>query len=393
MRQRSEQVQADRIHWRNLIAAFAAVCVFSFSLGEIFPLLSLNMQKQGFSQGTIGFNAAMAPIGILIAGLIVPKLAHLIGAKVLATIMACTAAVIFLAYPTFPFIAPWFALRLMQGICVATLFALSEAWVVENAKGRWRSLIVGIYATCISATFGVGPAVIGWAGIDGYLPFAIGAAILICAAIPISFVRNERHGDGHPHVSIWQFAPKAPFLLLAICVHAILDGGLLSFLPVYGVRMGMDVETAAMTITALAVGNVFFQIPLGWVAGRTSKTGTMIGCFVAVILLLSLMPFAIQSRFIWPLIVVLGAAGFGIYTVGLSQLGDRFSGPDLVAGTSAFAAVWGLGALIGSVICGQAMDIFGPNGFPGILIVVFVSYLVGRFIRYLRAGARLAATR
>jgi len=387
------QRRSERIHWRNLIAAFSAVCVFSFSLGEIFPLLSLNMQKLGFSQGTIGFNAAMAPIGILLAGLIVPKLAHLIGAKALAIIMAFGAAVIFVAYPTFPSLLPWFALRLSQGICVATLFALSEAWVVENAKGRWRSLIIGIYATCISATFGVGPAVIGWAGIDGYLPFAIGATILLCAAVPISFVQSARHDDTQPHVSILQFAPKAPFLLLAICVHAVLDGGVLSFLPVYGVRMGMSIETAAMTLTALALGNVFFQIPLGWIAGRTSKAGAMIGCFVTVILVLSLIPFLIHTSFIWPAIVVLGAAGFGIYTVGLSELGDRFTGPDLVAGTSAFASVWGLGALIGSVICGEAMDIFGPNGFPAILIVVFVSYLVGRFIRRQRSGARFASSR
>ncbi|HVI90612.1 MAG TPA: hypothetical protein VM659_20095, partial [Dongiaceae bacterium] len=128
-------------------------------------------------------------------------------------------------------------------------------------------------------------------------------------------------------------------------------------------------------------GNVFFQIPLGWVAGRTSKAGVMIGCFVTVILVLSLIPFLIHTRFVWPAIVVLGAAGFGIYTVGLSELGDRFTGPDLVAGTSAFASVWGLGALIGSVICGEAMDLFGPNGFPAVLIVVFVGYLIGRFLR------------
>lgn len=393
MQQRSERIQSDQIHWRNLIAAFAAVCVFSFSLGEIFPLLSLNMQKLGFSQGTIGFNAAMAPIGILIAGLIVPKLAHLIGAKILAVCTACGAAAIFIAYPTFPALVPWFALRLMQGICVATLFALSEAWVVENAKGRWRSLLIGIYATCISATFGVGPAVIGWAGIDGYLPFAIGAAILVCAAVPISCVSVERRGEAEAHVSILQFAPKAPFLLLAIFVHAILDGGVLSFLPVYGVRMGMSVETAAVTLTALALGNVFFQIPLGWVAGRTSKSGTMIGCFVTVILVLALFPLFIETRLIWPLIVVLGAAGFGIYTVGLSQLGDRFTGPDLVAGTSAFASVWGLGALVGSVICGEAMDIFGPNGFPAILIVVFAGYLAGRFLGRKRGAERVAQSR
>ena len=59
----------ETISWRNLVAACAAVCVFAFSLGEIFPLLSLNMEADGVSPRMIGFNTAMAPIGILVAGL------------------------------------------------------------------------------------------------------------------------------------------------------------------------------------------------------------------------------------------------------------------------------------------------------------------------------------
>src|SRR3954453_23729931 len=66
--------QQESISWRNLVAACAAVCVFAFSLGEIFPLLSLNMEADGVSPRTIGFNTAMAPVGILVAGLFIPRL-------------------------------------------------------------------------------------------------------------------------------------------------------------------------------------------------------------------------------------------------------------------------------------------------------------------------------
>lgn len=368
------------VNWRNLIAAFAAVCVFSFSLGEIFPLLSLNLESQGVSPRMIGLNAAMAPVGILLAGLIVPKLAHVFGPKLVATCMALGTALIFLAYPTLPFLLAWFPLRLLQGLCVATLFALSEAWVVGNASGPKRGLIIGIYATCISATFGVGPAVVGWAGISGYVPFAIGAGVLLLAAGPISMVGKDEGADEQEHISILRFAPKAPLLLAAICVHAIFDGGMLSFLPIYGVRSGLSVEDAALTITALAFGNVIFQIPIGWIAGRTSKSAAMIVCFAVVALGLALLPLAVNTDWQWPLIVIMGAAGFGIYTVGLAELGDRFHGPDLIAGTSAFASMWGLGALIGSLICGAAMDAWGPNGFPAILFAVFVGYLLIRLL-------------
>jgi hypothetical protein len=74
--------------------------------------------------------------------------------------------------------------------------------------------------------------------------------------------------------------------------------------------------------------------------------------------------------------------------VGLAELGDRFSGPDLIAGTSAFSTMWGLGALIGAALCGKAMDLFGPHGFPGVLLAVFVSFIIIQTVRGYRAARR-----
>ena len=381
----------DTINWRNLIAACAAVCVFAFSLGEMFPLLSLNMESWGVSETLIGLNTAMAPIGILIAGLIIPRLSHAFGPKRVAIFMATATGVLFLLYPTFPTLWAWFPIRLLQGIFVATLFALSEAWVLSNATGASRGRVVGIYATCISATFGVGAAVAGWTGIEGYLPFIIGATVLFLATIPISLVSKDAGGtEDHPHVSIFAFAPKAPLLLTAVCVHAMFDGGMLGLLPVYARDMEMSKEAAAYTITALSLGNVFFQIPIGWIADRTSKRKTMIACFIVTALGLAVLPFAITTIWLWPLMLVTGAAGFGIYTVSLSELGDLFRGADLIAGTSAFSTVWGLGALVGSIVCGLAMDLFGPHGFPGILLAFFIAFILIQALRSFRQSWRAA---
>ena len=383
----------ETISWRNLIAACAAVCVFAFSLGEMFPLLSLSMESRGVSARMIGFNTAMAPIGILLAGLVIPRLSHRFGAKQVALIMAFLTAAIFLLYPTFTSLPAWFVLRLLQGVTVATLFALSEAWVLSNATGKWRGLIVGAYATCISATFGVGAGVVGWVGIEGYLPFAIGAVVLCLAALPISALTAKASEADYDHVSMLTFLPKAPMLLGAIYVHAIFDGGMLGFLSVYGVRSGMSLENAAFLLTALSFGNVFFQIPIGWIADKLGKTSTMIACFVLCVIGLAVLPLAINAGWIvWPLMLFLGASGFGIYTIGLAQLGDRFTGADLIAGTSAFSTVWGLGALTGSVACGLAMNAFGPDGFPQALLAIFVGYLIVRIVTRLKtqAAARTA---
>jgi MFS family permease len=374
---------------RNVFAACAAVCVFTISLGEAFPLLSLTMESWGIRSEVIGLNAATSPVGILLAGLIIPGLVHAFGAKPVAISMAIATGLLFLAYPTFPTLWAWFPLRLLQGLFVGTLFALSEAWILESA-GSQRGRVVGIYATCMSATFGIGPVIIGWVGIEGYKAFAIGAGILFLAIVPISMVSAPADTAKREHVSILRFAPKAPLLLTAIYVHAIFDGAMLGFLSIYGVRNGMSIEAAALLVTVWSLGNVFFQIPIGWIADRTSKRGATIACFIGTCICLVLMPFAIGSIWIWPLLLFTGAAGFGIYTVGLAELGDRFNGPDLVAGTAAFSTAFGLGALTGAALCGVAMAAFGPHGFPGSLLAVFLGYLVTQSVLGVRRCARPA---
>jgi MFS family permease len=371
-------MNASAMNWRNLVAACAAVGVFSFSLGEMFPLLALKMEKWGISASVIGFNSAMAPVGILLAGLFIPKLAHRFGSRRVTLVMVLLTSLVILAYPAVPNVQAWFVLRLAQGMFVATLFALSEAWVVRFAEGKHRARIVGVYTTVVSASFGLGPLVIKYLGIEGFAPFIAGAAAMVLAMIPISMVEEKTAHDAdeqEEHVSVIAFAPKAPMLLLAICIHAMFDGAMLSLLSIYGVRYGYGFEAAALLITALALGNVFFQIPIGLIADRTSKEGTIKTCFGMAILAILLVPLAINSWLIWPLLLLVGAAGFGIYTVGLALLGDRFEGTDLVGGTAAFATVWGLGSLIGAAICGWAMDGWGPNALPYTLALVFAIYL------------------
>ena len=82
----------DRQRWINLFAAIAAITVFGFALGLMFPLLSLVMEKHGVSPEVIGYNTAMQPLGILIAGFIVPRMTRRFGTKPVAIAAAILTA-------------------------------------------------------------------------------------------------------------------------------------------------------------------------------------------------------------------------------------------------------------------------------------------------------------
>lgn len=369
----------DRQRFINLCAAIAAITVFGFALGLMFPLLSLVMEKNGVSPKVIGYNTAMHPLGILLAGFVVPQMTRRLGTKPVAITAALLTAAMIVTYPFIPIYWGWFAMRLVQGFAVAILFSVSEAWVVEASTGPARARIMAVYTGVLSLSFGLGPALISMTGVDSFLPFAIGALFLVAGTVPMFRYRpTEAFAPDHDSggLTIFGFARAAPILLAAVGMFAIIDVANLGLLPVYGVKKGLSQATASLMLTTFIVGNVVLQFPIGWIADHWSKRGMMSVCAMATVLGSVLIPWAFGTWLIWPVLVVTGAASAGIYTLALAELGERFSGHDLVAGTAAFSTMWGAAALFGALLAGWAMERFGPDGLPYATAAVFAAFIV-----------------
>ena len=358
---------------RNLIAACAAITVFGFAFGMTYPLLSLILESRGVSSDMIGINSAMMPLGILLFSSVIPVAAKRFGAPKVAICAAIITGFMILAYKVFDTLAAWFLIRLVQGMSISTLFVLSEAWIVGSAGDSNRGKIVAIYSSVLSASFGAGPLLVGFIGIEGWLPFVLGSTVVFIGVIPFFFIREETTStpEETKPSGIFDFAPKAPVLLAAVGIFAIFDAATLSLFPVYGMKNGLDISTSANILTALILGNVLLQLPIGWLCDKFPHRRILAGCALITSVLLLLIPFVINSTLKWPLLIIVGTTGYGVYTVSLTSLGDRFKGIELVNGSAAFAVMWGFGALFGSVSGGWAMLGFGPHGLPVSLSVIY----------------------
>ena len=364
---------------RNLIAACAAITVFGFAFGMTYPLLSLILESRGVASDMIGINSAMMPIGILLFSSVIPVAAKRYGARNVAITAAIVTAMVMLSYKVFDTLAAWFVIRLVQGMTISTLFVLSESWIVGSAGDHNRGKIVAIYASVLSGSFGAGPLLISFIGIEGWTPFVIGAAVVAIGVIPFIFIRENPHDEPEETQAsgIFGFAPKAPMLLAAVGTFAVFDAASLSLFPVYGIQNGLDLTTSANILTALILGNVLLQFPIGWLSDRFPHRLVLAGCALITAITLMMLPAFIDSIFKWPLLVLMGTTGYGVYTVSLASLGNRFSGIELVNGSASFAIVWGFGALIGSVSGGWAMLGFGAHALPISLALVYFLLALG----------------
>jgi len=364
---------------RNLIAACAAITVFGFAFGMTYPLLSLILESRGVSSDMIGINSAMMPIGILLFSPVIPYAAKRFGARNVAITAAIVTALVILSYKVFDTLAAWFLIRLVQGMTISTLFVLSEAWIVGSASDANRGKVVAIYASVLSGSFGAGPLLISFIGIEGWTPFVLGAAVVAIGAIPFIFIREDTQAEPEETQAsgILGFAPRAPMLLAAVGTFAVFDAASLSLFPVYGIQNGLGLATSANILTALILGNVLLQFPIGWLCDKFPHRFVLAGCALITAVTLVFLPGVIDSELKWPLLILMGTTGYGVYTVSLAALGDRFSGIDLVNGSASFALVWGFGALFGSVSGGWAMLSFGPHGLPISLALVYLLLALG----------------
>ena len=364
---------------RNLIAACSAICVFGLAFGMTYPLLSLILESRGVSTRMIGINSAMMPIGILLSSPVIPILARRFGSRNVAIAAAVATSILLISYKIFDTLESWFILRTLQGMSISTLFVLSEMWIVKFAGNAHRGKIVAIYSSVLSASFGAGPAIISWIGIHGWMPFVIGGIVVLLGVLPLCLLREGKltTQEKSRKTGIMDFAPMAPMLLACVFVFAIFDAATLSLLPVYGIQSGLTLTASALLLAALIVGNTVLQFPVGWLADKFPHRLVMTGCALVTSLMLLILPTVMATPLMWPVVILAGAAGYGVYTVTLTSLGDRFEGIDLINGSASFALMWGIGALIGSVSGGLAMEEFGHHGLPLHLVVVYLMLAAG----------------
>ncbi len=363
----------------NQDSAWSENNVLGFELGRSFTLLSLVLEARGVSSDMIGINSAMMPIGILLFSPVIPVLAKRFGSRNIAIGAAVVTALVFLGYRMFDTFSAWFVIRLVHGMSISTLFVLSEAWIVGSTGDHNRGKIVAIYASVLSGSFGAGPLLISFIGIEGWTPFVIGAGVVAAGIIPFIFIRDDEqseHGETRPS-GIFSFAGKAPILLIAVGTFAIFDGASLSLFPVYGMQNGLDIATSANVLSAMILGNVFLQFPIGALCDRYPVHNVLAGCALTTAATLVLLPVLLHSILLWPLLVIMGTTGYGVYTVSLVALGNRFSGIELINGAASFSLAWGFGALIGSISGGMTMLVSGFYGLPFSLAFVYLVLAVG----------------
>lgn len=359
----------------------ATVTVYAVAQGLTYPLLSFILERQGTTPGLIGLSAAMTQLGFIVSAPFIPALVRRVGGARLAILCPVLAALVLVAIAWTRDVWTWMPLRFLLGVSINPLYVVSETWLITITPASRRGRILGLYSSIVSTGFAAGPLSLGLVGSEGWPPFIIGiAAFLLCGLIVLGVLpRLPRMPHDGEVASVRGFFALAPLLLFTVFTAAVFEQVVISLFAVYGAALGSDEARIASLIACFTAGNALLQIVLGRMAERFGSMAILFFCVLASLAGCLLLALVFETWLVWPLVLFWGGVSFGIYTIALIQLGERYTGQALIAGNAAFAVVWGIGGMAGSPATGLAMQLVGHAGLPttlGLLCCVLMVLLM-----------------
>ena len=88
-----------------------------------------------------------------------------------------------------------------------------------------------------------------------------------------------------------------------------------------------------------------------------------------------------SGSWLWVMMFLWGGVSWGIYTLALGLMGERFPATELAAANAAFVMMYEVGSFFGPVVAGGAMVLWPLYGLPAVIAVVAGALFVFGLVR------------
>lgn len=353
--------EASTVLARGAVIATAMVFGLTYSLSA--PLIAFDLAARGLSETLIGANAAMHAVGVLVTAVALPRMVATLGPRRLILMSIGLSALTLAAFPVMPAVWLWFVLRLFLGMAAEALFVTSETWINALSTENTRARSMAAYTAALSVGLALGPLILSLVGTEGAAPYLLGAGVALTAAVFVASPRvTAPHFDEPTIGNPVHFVRLAPLALSATMLNAAIETAGLSFLALYAVGLGWAEEHATRLMSVMMIGAILLQLPIGWLGDNMDRRRLVILLALVSAVGAAVWPLALGSAIAtYALLFVWGGAFVGIYTIMITLVGSRFKGGDLVGIYAVSGLFWGLGALVGPLGAGFAMQVH-PHG-------------------------------
>lgn len=348
----------------SILALLIGVVFLSMGNTLLNIILPLKMEAAGYSTASYGFLGSVFFAGLLSGALSAKRFIQGVGhIRAFAAFATVFSAVVIL-HPLFTAYSFWILLRFIGGFCIAGLFAAIEAWLNQQSSAENRGKVLAIYFMSNYMAMIMGQFLVNIWDIEQLEPYLLASLLVSFSLLPVVMTRfpQPSFSDAKP-MSLVALARFSPLAVAGSLTAGFLQGALYSLGALYATALGYSLLQTSFFMGAVFAGALLAQYPIGYLADKFDRRSILLLVLVTTIVAAFLLTF--QSRvapsFVLTLVLVTVFGGFisSIYPISLAQVFDYLESDRYVAASSGLLVVYSLGAMLGPLLTGPAMSLFG----------------------------------
>ena len=361
-------------------------------IGTIMIAHGLQMQVMGIRSVNENFN--LITTGIFMSGYFVgyflgsqttPKLVQKVGHIRVFAAFASLASLSALLAAVYVNPIMWTFSRFITGISLVSCYIVAESWLNDRATNKNRGQLLSAYMIILFGGLALGMLLLNVSNPNSYEPFILVSVLLSLALVPILLTkRSAPKFKKIGTISIKELYKISPLGTVSSFCTGLIHSAFFSLIAVYATTSNFTLFETSILLFMATIAGVIFQGPIGYFSDKYERRKviviiTLFGAMFAFIAILfggeSLQNMYLSVRLSLSKIIFFISVGLyaglalPLFSLNLAHTNDYVTKDKFVAAGGGIQLIFGIGAIIGPILCSLFMDILNINGFFIFLIV------------------------
>lgn len=363
------------------LAAVGSIIISTFLTaignGLMFAYIPLSLANAGYAPSWAGLILTALSSGGLVACLVTGSLTRRVGhARAFmifsAIIILSNAAIGAGVHPV-----SWMAARTLYGFAISGMFIVAQSWLNDAVNNAIRGRVMAVFYVAYIAGLGTGSFLTGQIDLIGATAPLLGVAFAALAVLPVGMTRlpvpPPPESASVAILRAWRISPVGLVGMLAVGGLSMMVAG---FTPIHVAASGYTQLEVALLLSAMPLGSVLLQVPLGWISDRVDRRIVMVAASIAVagagVAAGIFDGYALAV--IVPIYLIWGGMTESIYSLANAHANDRASKEEMVALASTMLFAWSLSGVLVPAAATALTAVYGTVSFIYVAVTIAITF-------------------
>lgn len=328
-------------------------------------LLGVRGAIEGFDPATLSWVISGYFVGFLGGSALAPRLIARVGHVRVFAAMGTLISAAFVLYAAAPYVWAWAGLRVVVGFAFSAVYIVAESWMNDAADNASRGKALSLYMVVQMSGIIVAQALLGAGDPSGYGLFVLISVLVSVAFMPILLSASPAPPLGETgRMTLGRLFRTSPLGFVGAVLVGAVYSVMFGMAAVFGTERGLTVAEIASFVSAIYLGGLILQWPIGWISDRMDRRRLIV--IVAAVCACACAAGAFSGGSIWALMAsafVIGGTVNPLYALMIAHTNDFLEHKDMPAAAAGLMFIGGVGAIGGPPIVGYLMGPVGPAAF------------------------------